>query len=492
MNRPTLPISAYTLSPDAPRFLACVALLVAVGVAGLQAFAEDWPKYNRDLANSARSSETGINSSNVTSLKSKWTLAAGNKISATPAVATINGASTVFVGSWDGVFRAVNAVTGTLIWSFTVDSVGNCKPHNCRIGSSAAVDTSANLVFFGAKNAYLYALDAVAGKLVWKQQVGDPKVGYEIWSSPAVYNSVVYVGVASQGDDPCVPGQVRAFDEHTGAKVWTFDTINQQTCPGGGQCVGAGVWSSVAIDDVNGIVYVGTGNPGLTSNPPTQNAGLYADSILALKASNGTLLNYYQGLKNDTGDEDFGSSPVLHSTSENNQCTKTSTTNYWVSDAQKNGHVFTVERNAKGLLPGNVFNNATSRYGMIATPTVRPVEVITSCGQGKKIIDDDNYLYAPGVAGSLWTFRQDGTGTIKILSQNRTSTTTLYGAPASIQDIVLFGGVDGNLYVTAQYGKTLTSFPIGAPIFGGIAISNGRLYFGDTSGIIHCMSINGQ
>jgi outer membrane protein assembly factor BamB len=129
---------------------------------------------------------------------------------------------------------------------------------------------------------------------------------------------------------------------------------------------------------------------------------------------------------------------------------------------------------------------------MIATPTVRPVEVITSCAQGKKIIDDKNYLYAPGVAGSLWTFLQDGTGTIKILSQNKTSATTLYGAPASIQDIVLFGGVDGNLYVTAQYGKTLTSFPIGVPIFGGIAISNGRVYFGDTSGIIHCMSINGQ
>jgi outer membrane protein assembly factor BamB len=67
----------------------------------------------------------------------------------------------------------------------------------------------------------------------------------------------------------------------------------------------------------------------------------------------------------------------------------------------------------------------------------------------------------------------------------------LFGQPASIQDVVLFGGTDGNLYVSNDAGKILTQFSVG-PIWGGIAISGGRVYFGTTAGNIYCMSVNGQ
>ncbi len=457
-----------------------------------KAFSEDWPKYKKDLANSGHSSETGINSSNVAMLKSKWTFATNDKISASPAVATIKGTSMLFLGADNGVFYALNAVTGAQIWSFTVDLIGNCSPKGgCRIGSSAAVDTSANLVFFGARNAYLYALNATTGQLVWKQSVGDSTVGYEIWSSPAVYKGNVYVGVASHGDDPCIPGQVRAFNELTGANTWAFNTIDQRTCPGGGVCVGAPVWSSVAIDSGSGIVYAGTGNPGTTCNPPTQNFGLYPDSILAINASTGALLNYYQAIKNDNNDKDFGSSPFLHTASETNQCTNTKTTTYWVSNASKNGHLYTAQRNAHGLT-GQVYDNVGNQWGYIATPAVRNVEVTTSCGQGKNIIDSVNYIYAPSVTGPLDLYYQDGTGKAGLQTKVKVSTNALFGAPASIQDVVLYGGTDGNLYASAQYGKVLATFPIGPTIWGGVAISNGRVYFGDTGGVIHCLSINAK
>jgi outer membrane protein assembly factor BamB len=68
----------------------------------------------------------------------------------------------------------------------------------------------------------------------------------------------------------------------------------------------------------------------------------------------------------------------------------------------------------------------------------------------------------------------------------------LYAAPAVIQDIVLFGANDGNLYVTKTDGTSLVNFKIGSPIFSGVAISNGRIYFGARGGIIYCMSPNGQ
>jgi outer membrane protein assembly factor BamB len=101
----------------------------------------------------------------------------------------------VFLGAWNGNFYALNGVTGKKIWSFTVDLVPPCSTNACRIGSSAAVETANNLVFFGSENAYLYALNASTGALVWKQQLGDPNKGAEVWSSPAFYNGMVFVGL---------------------------------------------------------------------------------------------------------------------------------------------------------------------------------------------------------------------------------------------------------------------------------------------------------
>lgn len=477
--------------------LVCV-LLSVLSLAASQAAAEDWPKYKRDLANTGLSAETGISSTNVASLTTKWTYPTGGLISASPAVATVNGVSTVFIGSWNGVFSAVNAVTGQLIWSFTVDFVGNrcsAKQPWCRIGSSAAVDTVNNLVFFGAYNAYLYALDATTGKVVWKQLVGSSKAGYEVWSSPAIYNGRVFVGVSSHGDEPCLAGgQVNSYDELTGAPIWSFNTIDQTTCPGGGTCVGGSVWSSVAVDDLNGIIYAGTGNPGSTCAPPTQNAGLYPDSILALSSSSGTLLNYFQAIKNDVNDKDFGSSPFLYSTSETNQCTGGTTTTLWVSNASKNGYLYTVQRDATGLIPDSNQQIFSSASGFIGTPSLRSVRSTSACATGKKIIDNEQYIFAPGSGGALWTYLLDG-GTETVTQVNRTKFSSLaaFASPAVIQDVVMFGGTDGNFYVAGKYGKIIRTIPFGtAPFYGGPAISNGRVYFGSTDGTLYCMSINGQ
>ncbi|MGA8153374.1 MAG: PQQ-binding-like beta-propeller repeat protein [Terriglobales bacterium] len=483
----------------APRLLACASLLLGLALSSSQASAEDWPKYKHDLANTGQSGETGISSANVASLKTKWTYATGGLISASPAVATVNGTSMVFIGSWNGVFSAINAITGQFIWSFTVDFVGNrCSigQHWCRIGSSAAVDTVNNLVFFGSYNAYLYALNATTGKVVWKQAVGSSKAGYEVWSSPAIYNGAVYIGVSSHGDEPCTPGgQVNAYDELTGAPIWTFNTLDQTTCPGGGTCVGTSVWASVAVDNVNGIIYAGTGNPGSTCTPPTQNAGLYPDSILAIGARTGTLLNYFQAIKNDVNDKDFGSSPFLYSTSETDQCTGSSTTNLWVSDASKNGYLYTVERDASGLV-GDGHQIFSSASGFIGTPSLRPVRATSVCdtGTGKKIIDNREYIFAPGTGGALWTYLLDGgTQTTTLVRRTKFSPMSAFASPAVIQDVAMFGATDGNFYVAAKYGKILQTFPIGtAPIYSGTAISNGRVYFGSTDGTVYCLSIDGN
>ena len=379
--------------------------------------------------------------------------------------------------------------TGKRIWSFTVDLVPPCSTNSCRIASSAAVDTANNLVFFGAENAYLYALNATTGALVWKQQLGDPHNGAEVWSSPTFFNGMVLVGLASHNDAPCVIGLVNAYNELNGNPVWSFPTIDQSTCPGG-TCLGGAVSSSLAIDSTNGIVYAGTGDPGAKCTPPTQNATLYPDAVLALNASTGTLLNYYLAVKNDQEEDDFGSSPILHTTGRVNQCTGQNTFEYWVTDMNGVGDIFVLERKAGGLT-GTVQTIQRS-VGFNASSGFLAMTNITQCGAGKQQTDYMNNIFAPDRSGVLLTLFQNHTGKAVVKDDAKASQKPLFGAPAIIKDIVLFGGQDKHLYVSKTNGSNLLSFKVKGPVYGGVAISNNRVYFATSLGYLYCMSPNGK
>src|SRR6516165_6454947 len=73
------------------RRFALISLLIYTISAASYASSEDWPKFLRDLNNSANSAETGIDSSNVSTLRAKWVFSTGYEVSASPAVATIKG-----------------------------------------------------------------------------------------------------------------------------------------------------------------------------------------------------------------------------------------------------------------------------------------------------------------------------------------------------------------------------------------------------------------
>ena len=84
----------------------------------------------------------------------------------------------VYVGSGDNNIYALNASTGTVVWSYTTGG---------DVASSPAV--ADDMVFAGSYDGKVYALNASNGALWWSYLTGDMVV-----SSPAVANGVVYVG----------------------------------------------------------------------------------------------------------------------------------------------------------------------------------------------------------------------------------------------------------------------------------------------------------
>ena len=141
---------------------------------------------------------------------------------------------TVFFGLGNGNFiesaevpkgrvTARNAETGEQIWEYeTEDSV------------LTAVAYRNGFVYFGSRDGYVYALNAANGVLYWKSSIG-----HSVVSSPAVTERAVYAGADN--------GVIYRIDIGNGNVVWQVDT---DRITGGGP-----IYSSPAI--ANGKLYIG-------------------------------------------------------------------------------------------------------------------------------------------------------------------------------------------------------------------------------------------
>jgi len=120
----------------------------------------------------------------------------------------------VYEGSDDYHLYALNAITGAQIWNF---SVGH------QVWSTPCV--SGGVVYTGADDGYVYALNATTGALIWEYNIyagAVPLYQFQAtWqprSSPLVANGMVYVGALN--------GWMYALNAQTGGLVWSYATYD--------------------------------------------------------------------------------------------------------------------------------------------------------------------------------------------------------------------------------------------------------------------------
>ncbi|REG94443.1 outer membrane protein assembly factor BamB family protein [Algoriphagus antarcticus] len=292
----------------------------------------DWPEYNGDGARSHYSQLVQIDTSNVSKLKIAWTYSSGGKdtlrnlsqIQSNPII--IDGV--IFGVSADTEAFALEAESGKELWKTAIKEKNGTTSRGVTYWSNK----EDKRIFFGV-GPWLYALDARTGKMIDTFGVNgriDLKVGidrpgadnYVTSNTPnTIFENLIITGTRVSESETALLGDIRAYDTRDGSLAWTFHTIPEEGEAGYESWVpanprqrigGANSWMGMAIDRERGVVYVPTGSAAFDFYGGNRKGdNLYANSLLALNASDGQLLWHYQVVRHDIWDRDLPAPPNL-------------------------------------------------------------------------------------------------------------------------------------------------------------------------------------
>lgn len=404
----------------------------------------DWPAYGHDAQHSF-SGRTTLTNASVTHLRKAWFFPTGDAVTATPTV--VDG--TVYVGSWDDYFYAVDLSTGHLRWKYRLSSQNAVTPYPGEkvrdissdgglVTSSAFFEPAAAgrpaLVIFGGGYT-LYALEAATGTLFWRHvypglpgATPDPTTdGARIFSSPVVVDGKVVFGVDTDGQRGS-HGYVVAADVNTGDPVW----VTQTDVDGNGNVLNDGcgsVWSSGTVLPEEGLVVFGTADCHFQNPPPL------SEAVVALRLDSGAVAWVFRpGRADDQCDEDFGATA--------NAGLSPSGQADFLGAASKDGTYYSLDP-AAGTLRWStnvVFGGFSG--GFIATTAYDGTQVVgsTALGDYGRFESSGQVLCDPGNPRD--TPRQEPT--VHALSASTGAVTWQAGGAASFAPTTLAGGMAFN------------------------------------------------
>jgi quinoprotein glucose dehydrogenase len=325
-------------------FIACPSTVAAQGV--------DWPYYGGDQGGMKYSPLDQIDRDNVTELEVLWTWDNGEepitgasvpvrgetirpgRFEATPIV--IN--DTMYVSTPYSRVVALDARTGEEFWSYDPRAYSwGQLPRGCGFchrGVAMWTDGNERRIFIHSRWS-LISLDAATGQpiasfgqggqvdvttdLIWEIN----KLHYTNTSPPVVWGDLVILGSGMPDDriyrrNP--PGDVQAFNVHTGERVWTFHTIPQPGELGNdtweaesySYTGSTSVWPPFTVDEERGLVYLPVGTPnGDYYGGHRLGYNLFAESLVCLDARTGELVWHYQTVHHGIWDYDLPAPPNL-------------------------------------------------------------------------------------------------------------------------------------------------------------------------------------
>ena len=364
---------------------------------------EDWLSYGRNYQEDRFSPLNQLTKENIDSLGLAWSINFGTTggLEATPVV--VDGIM-YLTGPWSVVY-AIDARKGEIIWIYDPEIPREYGEKGCCGVINRGVALYKGLIFLGAFDGRLIALDAVSGKKVWEVLTVDQQKAYTITGAPRVVEGKVIIG--NGGAEYGVRGYVTAYDALTGNQVWRFYTVPGNPADGfesaameaaaktwtgewwkfGG---GGTAWDAMAYDPELKLLYIGTGN-GSPWNREIRSPGggdnLYLSSIVALNPADGELQWHYQTTPGDSWDYTATQPIILADLDIAGAARKV------LMQAPKNGFFYVIDRTNGAFISAEPFVY-TNWAKKIDYNTGRPVETPFSRYQ------EMNALIAPHPIGA--------------------------------------------------------------------------------------------
>ncbi len=372
-------------------FLGLLACLYAVSALSMAASAKaapsesDWLGHDADFNATNYGPQVEISTGNISRLGLVWSLYLPGQASLEATPLEVAGVI-YFTGTYGAVY-AVDVQTGKLLWRYDPQS-WRVAPKKMRLIFSVnrGPAYAAGRIFSAALDGRLFALDAKTGKLLWSVQTVPVNSNQFITGAPLTFDGKVLIG--GGGSDFNTRGQVGAYDQVTGKRLWRFYTVpgspeqNQgdpamlaaaATWHGAFWKIGGGgtVWNGMTYDPEFNRVYIGTANAGpqnVLKRSPGGGDNLYTASIVALDADTGKYVWDYQMVPGDVWDYDCTEQITLADLKIGGKTRKV------LMQAPKNGFFYVIDR-TDGRLISAAKIVKVSWASRIDLRTGRPVEV---------------------------------------------------------------------------------------------------------------------
>ncbi len=302
-------VGCHSDSPHADRATDAAGVPSAMRLADGNAGA-DWAGYGRTFGEDHFSPLTQINATNVKRLGLAWSidLPAGNSVSAPIAID-----GTLYLVTGYSVIHAVEAATGRELWQYD-PKVYEVAGKKLRLAwGSRGLAWWDGTLYVGTQDGRLIAVNAKTGSVIWSTMTVRPEDTNYITGAPRVFDGKVIIGFGGADVGPA-RGYVSTYDAHTGALLWRWYTVPGNPADGfenpamqmaartwsghwwefGG---GGTVWNAMSYDAETDTVFIGVGN-GSPWNHKARSEGkgdnLFLASIVALDGKTGTYKWHYQ------------------------------------------------------------------------------------------------------------------------------------------------------------------------------------------------------
>lgn len=347
---------------------------------------ENWLAYGRTHNERRFSPATDINAGNVADLKVDWFMDLPKDVGLVSTPLVVDGVL-FFTGTMN-IIRAVNAVTGELLWEF--DPKVRDAIHGRRQAGmvhNRGLSYSKGKIFFATWDGRLIALNADNGEEIWSAVTFDPDRALYITGAPKAFKDKVLIGNGGTENGP-TRGWVTAYNADTGEEAWKFYIVPGNPADGfenkamemaaktwtgewwkhGG---GGNAWHGFTYDEELDVLYIGTGNGSPWNRKirsPDGGDNLFLCSIVALKPDTGEYLWHYQTTPGDTWDYNSNMDIVLADLKIKGKDVKA------ILHAPKNGFFYVIDRETGKLISAEPFAETTWASNVDIT-TGRPVEI---------------------------------------------------------------------------------------------------------------------